>query len=103
MAAAAALLAMAGLAWQFAGIQVALITVMIFGAPVAFAFDHLLRPPAGRGLGASLPVVMALEAIACCGILLVVFDRRAGIAFVLLASALASACLARVRRRGAAP
>jgi hypothetical protein len=97
-AAATVLLALSGAGWQFAGINLAFAAAVLFGAPLVFVVDHLLRPPTVRSASASLRVALAIASLLFCAIFAVIFEPRAGIAIGVIAGALASISLARSPR-----
>lgn len=94
-ATAAALLALAGAGWHYAGVQFALFVPAIIGVPLACAVDHLLRPRGTRAPGRSLLLAVALGALTFCAIFGVIFIPLVGIAFGLAAGALANVALER--------
>ncbi len=100
-ATAAALLGLVGAGWQYAGVQLAFGAALVPGIPLAFALDHRLRPRGERSPGRSLSLAIALAVLAWCAIFGVIFIPVVGIAFGVLAGALASAAIA--RRRPASP
>jgi hypothetical protein len=95
---AAALLAISGASWQFAGFQVALFLPLVLGPPLAFGLDHLLRQVPARSRSTSLHVAIAISALEFCAVFAALATPLLGIALGLLAGALASARLARSPR-----
>jgi hypothetical protein len=102
-ASAAALLALAGVAWVYIGVNGAFFAAVCLGPPLAFALDRWLRPAGLRSRSASLSVAIALGGVLFCAIFAVVAIRPVGIAFGVLAGGLASSALERRWRRHAIP
>ena len=98
----ACLLAIFGAIWMYAGAQVALSSSVVLGAPLAFVFDHRLRPAATRSLGASLYVACALAVVAFCAVFGVLISPLGAIAIAVLAGGFVSARLASPPREAAA-
>jgi len=87
-----------GFAWHYAGVQFTFFTAMLVGPPVAFAFDHLLRPSRTRSARSSMWVAVVLAALVFWAPFVVIFVPWLGIAVVVLAGALASTGLTRPLR-----
>ncbi len=100
-ATAGALLALAGVAWLYIGVNGAFFAAVCLGPLLAFALDRRLRPAAIRSRWASLYFAVALGAVMFCAIFGVVAIRGAGIAFGVLGGGLVSVAVERARRRSA--
>jgi hypothetical protein len=99
-ACAAALLALAGPAGQLA-FTAALGTAIVFGPPLIFVLDHLLRPAGARSRGASLLCAVTLTPLVLLVFLVFLFLagdlEPIGVVSGVVAGALASVALARTR------
>ena len=100
-AVAAALLALSGLAWQFAGIVAFFWVAIVPGAPLVLALNWLLRPKGTRSWKASLRVAVLLTPLTLFAFLVFYFVQPAalGIAVaVFVGGAIAAGVDSRERR-----
>jgi hypothetical protein len=94
----ALVLALLGAAWQLAGVQFALMAVVLLATPLAFVIEHRLRPVRARSWNTSLQLALALAAVGFCAIYGVLALPIPAIAIAVLAGGVISTRFARPDR-----